>query len=729
VSVVLLAALAMGAARTDGTPRVAPATVEMAAFLKERAAAVDPMRVGFIVNERRAEVLEKALAGLRPGPELRRMRALHAIELLHSGRVRETLAALDEIEREGRESSPEWWKAATGPILLLRASAWLRLAETQNCHSLNNRESCLLPIRGQGVHADREGSTRAIEILRRILEDDPGNLRARWLLNVAQMTVGGYPGDVGEPYLIPPSAFASEHPLPRFDNVAREAGLDIHGLAGGALLDDFDRDGALDLVVSHQGFADQMQFFKGSGKGTFEERTDPAGLTGEVGGLNMIHADYDNDGFPDVLVLRGGWLGSEGRFPVSLLRNRGDGTFADVTKEAGLLTHLAPTQAGVFFDYDGDGWLDLFLGNESPGPQHPASPCELFRNNRDGTFTNVARAAGVDVVAFVKGVAAGDFDGDLRPDLYLSLKDGDNLLLRNEGPAEGRPGAWRFTDVARAAGVTEPSRSFGTFFFDYDNDGHLDLWVTGYSVGGASSMAADQAADYLGLPHEGERGRLFRNRGDGTFEDVTRAAGLYRFAPAMGLNFGDLDNDGWLDIYLGTGDPDLTALIPNRMFRNADGRSFQDVTTAGNFGHLQKGHGIAFGDVDGDGDQDVFAQMGGAFADDKAYSTLYRNPGSANRWVELELEGVKSNRGAVGARIKVTVDTPRGPRVLYRTVGSGGSFGGSPLRQHVGLGDARRIAALEVSWPATGQTQRLPGVEMARRYRIREGTSAATRVK
>jgi hypothetical protein len=317
----------------------------------------------------------------------------------------------------------------------------------------------------------------------------------------------------------------------------------------------------------------------------------------------------------------------------------------------------------------------------------------------------------------VKGVTAGDYDNDGRPDLYLSLKEGENRLLRNEGP--GPSGTVRFRDRAREAGVLEPLRSFGTFFFDYDNDGHLDLFVAGF--GASTTMAADTAAEYLGLPHEGERGRLYRNRGDGTFEDVTRAAGLYRFMPAMGLNFGDLDDDGWLDIYLGTGDPDLTALVPNRMLRNAEGRSFQDVTTAGNFGHLQKGHAIAFGDVDGDGDLDVFAQMGGAFADDKAYSTLYRNPGHGNRFVVLELEGVRSNHRAVGARIKLTLDTPKGPRVLHRTVTSGASFGGSPFRQHIGLGDARRIAAVEIYWPATGRTEHRPGLAMGRRHLLREG--------
>ncbi len=127
----------------------------------------------------------------------------------------------------------------------------------------------------------------------------------------------------------------------------------------------------------------------------------------------------------------------------------------------------------------------------------------------------------------------------------------------------------------------------------------------------------------------------------------------------MGLNFGDLDNDGWLDFYLGTGAPDFAALFPNRMFRNAEGRVFQDVTTAGNFGHLQKGHAICFGDVDNDGDQDVFEEMGGAYTDDKAFSALYENPGNSNHWITLSLEGVRSNRSAIGARVTVEVGGAR----------------------------------------------------------------------
>jgi len=298
-------------------------------------------------------------------------------------------------------------------------------------------------------------------------------------------------------------------------------------------------------------------------------------------------------------------------------------------------------------------------------------------------------------------------------------------LLRNDGPVGS--GGWRFTEVASLAGVKEPLLSFGSFFFDYDNDGWPDLFVAGYGAWN-ESMAGSVAADYLGLPSRAERGRLYHNRGDGTFEDVTKAAGLYRVVPAMGLNFGDLDNDGWLDIYLGTGNPEFSSLVPNRMFRNAEGRFFQDVTTAGNFGHLQKGHAVAFGDIDNDGDQDVFELMGGAYLSDKAYSALYENPGNANRWMSLELEGVRSNRSAIGARIKVALETKNGSRFLYRTVGSGGSFGCSPLRQEIGLGDARRILSVEIFWPTTGLTQKVGGLQLDHRYRIREGVGAAVRV-
>jgi hypothetical protein len=196
----------------------------------------------------------------------------------------------------------------------------------------------------------------------------------------------------------------------------------------------------------------------------------------------------------------------------------------------------------------------------------------------------------------------------------------------------------------------------------------------------------------------------------------------------MGCNFGDLDNDGWLDFYLGTGNPDLTMLTPKRMYRNAEGKVFQDVTTAGGFGHLQKGHGVGFADFENSGNQDVYEVMGGAYVGDTSFNVLYHNPGNTNRWLKLKLEGTKSNRAAIGARINVTIQTPSGLRHIYRTVNSGGSFGSNPLRQEIGLGNATKIESVEIKWPASGIRQELTGFEVNHFYHIREGDSAAVPV-
>jgi len=552
----------------------------------------------------------------------------------------------------------------------------------------------------------------------------PNDLSARWLMNLAYMTLGEHPDKVPEKWLIPSKAFASEYDLPRFPDVASQVGLGVDDLAGGCIVDDFDNDGFLDVIASAWGFRGQLRYFHNDGNGRFTERTREAGLMGPHSGLNLQQTDYNNDGFLDVWVLRGAWLGKQGRIPNSLLRNNGDSTFTDVTEQAGLLSYY-PTQTSTWFDFDGDGWLDVFIGNESTDRKDP-DPCELFRNNRDGTFTECAAAVGLRVVRFVKGVTSGDYDRDGRPDLYISCRqEGANMLFHNDGPVTTggtNAFAWKFSESSRRAGVFDTNLvSFPTWFFDYNNDGWEDIFAIGYRI----KDVGDQAADYLGLPHDAALPRLYQNNGNGTFSDVTVAKKLNKLCLTMGCNFGDLDNDGWLDFYLATGDPDLTTLVPNRMFRNAEGRFFQDVTTATGTGHLQKGHAVSFADLDNDGDQDVYAVIGGAYSGDNYRNSLFLNPGTTNHWVKFKLEGTRSNRAAIGARIKVMVSTPSGPRDIYKTVNSGGSFGSNPLRQEFGLANATAITGVEVTWPASGLVQKFSNLEMQHAYRIREGDAQA----
>lgn len=708
------------------TPDPATGTQRMVERLSAIDASIDPAKHPY-VNDRRVPLFRQrvadltaatAAAGGRHRERLLDARFALAAELLRAGYSAEAAEEYGSLLQMAGQSP------FRGILQTLVGVSYLRLAEQQNCILRHTSDSCLLPISDLGVHEVPDGSRAAIGQFLAVLSTNPHDLTARWLLNIAYMTLGEWPEHVPAEHLIPPAAFASDYDIGRFEDVAAAVGVDAVGLSGGAVMEDFDGDGHLDIMASSKGLTDQIRYFRNNADGTFDERTEAAGLLGIVGGLNTEHADYDNNGFNDVFVLRGAWLDADGQHPNSLLSNLDGEHFADVTEATGLLS-MHPTQTADWGDYDADGWLDLFVGNETlAAGQHP---CELFRNMGNSAepvvFTDVARASGVDIVGFVKAVVWGDYNNDGRLDLYVSrlLPGENNLLLRNDGAdSQGR---WQFTDVTDEAGVPGPAHSFQTWFWDYDNDGWQDLYVSSFQ-----GDVADVAADYIGLPHDGSLSHLYHNDGDGSFSDVSRAAGIDKPLLVMGSNFGDLDNDGFDDFYVGTGDPYMVTIVPNRMFRNATDGSFQDVTSSGGFGHLQKGHGVAFGDLDHDGDQDVFAVMGGAYSGDVYQNVLFRNPGHGNHWIKVMLEGQRSNRSAIGARIKVTVTSPGGQRQIHATVNNGGSFGSSSLRQEIGLGQATAIVSLEVVWPASGEHQVFEDVALDQVLVIREGESRARQV-
>jgi transposase len=572
-------------------------------------------------------------------------------------------------------------------IAYFQGVAALRRGENENCVMCRGESSCILPISPAAVHTNPDGSRLAIKHFTEYLDQFPQDLGVRWLLNLAHMTLGEYPQKVDPAYLVPLDRWLrSEFDIGRFHDIGDRAKVNRLNQSGGAIMEDFDNDGLLDLVVTSLDATQCMAFYHNRGDGTFEDRTESAGVASQLGGLYCVQTDYNNDGRMDIFIPRGAW------FPYairpSLLRNNGDGTFADVTEEAKLMAPVNSNSAS-WADYDNDGFLDLFICCER-------QPNRLYHNQGDGTFEEVAVQAGLKLPGqpFCKGASWLDFDNDRYPDLFLNIMNinGTARLFRNK-----RDGT--FSDVTEEMNIDGPREGFSCWAWDYDNDGWLDLFATS-----SDRSLTDVIKGLLGEPHQRSSGRLFRNKNGERFEDVTAEAGLDMVFAPMGSNYGDFDSDGYLDIYLGTGEPNLATLIPNRMFKNVAGRRFAEITATSGTGHLQKGHGVACGDWDRDGDTDLFVQMGGAVNGDKYHNVLFENPGQRNHWLTLKLVGKRTNRAAIGARIKV-VTAGQTPLTVYRHVSSGSSFGANPLEQTLGLAQADRVALLEISWPTSGTTQ------------------------
>ena len=637
--------------------------------------------------------------------------ALYAVGLLQFGRVDESLA---EVDKAFSIATREFGSNLPPHFYRFRALVYLRQAELQNCVAHHNAECCLFPLRGGGLHLNRKPALMARADYEHFLKLVPEDNGIRLLLNVVNMALGEYPDGVPIEHRLPPESFESDMDVGRFHDIAGRLGIDCFNHCGGAIMEDFDGDNLLDIVTSTIEPNGPVTFYRNQGDGTFEDRSAPSELDQQLGGLNCIGADYNNDGHRDILLLRGAWLFEEGQIRNSLVKNNGNGKFTDVTYEAGIALPACPTQAACWGDFDLDGFIDLFVGNESRvgfGEPKGDYPSQLFRNNGNGTFTDIAVEAGVTNDRYCKAVGCGDYDNDGDLDLYVS-NVGPNRLYRNDGDGT-------FTDMAPELGLVEPSgRSFASWFWDYDNDGWLDLFVSSYQA-----EISDIFLDLVGKAHNGNVPCFYHNNGDGTFTDVATETNLAHPWLPMGANFGDIDHDGFLDIYLGTGQTDYQSLMPNVLLRNDAGKRFVNVTTSSGMGHLQKGHGIAFGDFDHDGDQDIYHQVGGFYPGDAFRNVCFQNPGNENHFAYIQLRGEQTNRDGLGARIRLIVEAPDDRRwEIHRAVGSVSSFGGSPSRQEIGLGTAHRIVELEVYWPCSKKTDRFTDLPIDRHFTVSEGS-------
>ena len=469
-------------------------TKQMAALLKRIVDTSNPLENAYD-NAARVEKVRKMLAQANDPEIVDQLENMLAIDLLFAGSPREAIERFEDLHARGviDPNIIDFF----GDYSQLRGVSYLRMAEQDNCIAHHGTDSCLLPIRGSGVHTEQEGSRAAIVEFTEALRLNPLDAGAVWLLNIAYMTLGEYPDQVPPRYLIPPASFEADRDFKEFHDVAAASGLRIVALSGGSVLDDFDNDGDLDIMVSFVGIRDQLRVFRNDGNGGFTEVTDEAGVLGEIGGLNLVSGDYDNDGYVDVLVVRGGWFGKAGKVPNSLLRNRQDGTFEDVTKETGLLT-FRPSQVASWADYDGNGWLDLFVGNEAEEDQY--NPSELWLSNGDGTFSNRAEisASRCSDMSREQPGAITTTTGD--PDLFLSrvrFNTTRTVLFRNEGPG---PNVFhevhRRSDRGRSVDAPTISAS-PTWFWDYDNDGWLDLAVVApFGVFRRASSSARLVARY-----------------------------------------------------------------------------------------------------------------------------------------------------------------------------------------------------------------------------------------
>ena len=505
-----------------------------------------------------------------------------------------------------------------------------------------------------------------------------------------------------------------------FREVGRPAGIDHvcydpNRICGGAAFLDYDGDGWEDLYVTGGLRPDRL--YRNRGDGTFADVTSAAGLDplGAVNTVGVTAGDLDNDGDPDLFVTT-----AEG-FRNYLLRNNGDGTFTDVSEAAGIRGDDWST-AVALGDIDGDGWLDIYVGNYAlydglPYDEHLTGgiPNQLYRNNGDGTFTEVAASMGVDnSEGLTLALALADLDRDHRPELYIA-NDFGQIFLPNALFAVGEAGSsgamGGFSDVAATSGTDAGMNGMGIAVGDYDEDGDFDMYITNI-----------------------DRNQLFENvsRSPLRFEDVAVARGVAdSLTTSWGTAFLDYDNDTYLDLFVANGrvlpsynlaDPKraLRLIQPheNRLYRGSAGGTLTDVSRTAGVTDTTRGRGLAYADYDKDGDLDVFVAVVSKDERTADRSLLYRNDtGNRLNWLKIELIGTRSNRDAIGSTVEVISNGRR----WLRTVAGGTSYLSRHTRfVHFGLGDRSAVDSLIVHWPS-GRRDTLTNVAANQTVRIVEG--------
>lgn len=534
-------------------------------------------------------------------------------------------------------------------------------------------------------------------------------LEHTWILRIARERLGASTEELDSIFRLRPDLNEAETEL-WFEDIAPQLGIDRLDGYGPNAWGDYDRDGDFDLFVS--GGDSFSSLFKNAGD-HFEDVTQVVGLGSTNSGFSSTFVDIDNDGWLDLYIGRNGWNGPA---PNALFRNLGGESFENATESSG--GHdLGDSFVHAWSDVDRDGDLDLYICN---GITLTGATNRLLRNNGDGTFTDITIEAGLNEPSGTQtiGAAFGDYDKDGWPDLFVSGCYTYNRLYHNLGNGV-------FEEVATVAGVdgvSHFSAGYVCFFADFNNDTWPDILRT--SLAPWRDVLSSLSSEYDGLTPAQKRRladhspRLYLNNQDGTFVDTTIEAGLGHPSGTMGANVSDIDNDGWLDIYFGTGSPLLSRLEPDRFYRaNGDG-TFSDVTFVTGLGNLGKGHGVTTCDFDGDGDLEIYAAEGGMVHGDLWNNAFYVNQhANQNHWFHVDLEGVDSNRDGLDSQLTVTT----GSRTFYREAHNGEGFGStnSPTIEF-GLGDEDRVDCLEIRWPS-GTVQLFENLEVDQRIFVREG--------